>query len=457
MPSSSSTRRFRPARKITARPRARLRYYAVGQFRLTLGGGSTALRGPRREADPRRHLRRSGPVGVLRTRCFRGWARLEIPREKHRERRALAFDGRDEDIAAMGHDEVLAQGEAEARAFPLLLRGEERFEDALLYIGRHAGPGVRNDDGEEVPLLLRPHAHGAFRRRLVRVLEEVDQDLLDAERIGSTGDRAVPEFEPRSDAVLAVDLGLLHRCADDLREVDVHDVQRAWLPELQEFRGDAGGDLSLGGDLSEARLDVRFLRASRDAGGEERYVRERCVDLVRDERGDSSHGAPALALEDPALELGLVRHVPGDRRGSDDSARRVSNRGDCDGGIDLAPVLSEARRLEMVGGLAASEALGDVAHDADEQTSSACGILSQRDLDRDFMATPMTSGEIDALPRDVLFPRLEVSPECAQVAGAKPLRHDLGEFMAQELVLGISEELRRGVVHVLDSAPLIDR
>src|SRR6266705_2175807 len=107
--------------------------------------------------------------------------------------------------------------------------------------------------------------------------------------------------------------------------------------------------------------------------------------------------------------------------------------------------------------LSRASPLGDVAHDADEQTSSACGILPQRDLDWDFITALVTSGELDALPRDVLLPRLEVSPERGQVAGAKPLRHDLGEFTAQELVLGISEELRRGVVLVLDPAPLIDR
>src|SRR5206468_9690649 len=89
--------------------------------------------------------------------------------------------------------------------------------------------------------------------------------------------------------------------------------------------------------------------------------------------------------------------------------------------------------------LSRASPLGNVAHDTDEQASSARGILPQRDLDRDFMAGLVKSCEFDALPGDMLLAGLEVLPKRAQVQGAKPLRHDLGELMAQELVLGISD------------------
>src|SRR5215470_14152921 len=67
------------------------------------------------------------------------------------ERRAateLAVD--QQESTALLHDAV-HRGEAKAGPLPLLLRREERLEDPVLYLGRHAAPRVAHRDHDVLP------------------------------------------------------------------------------------------------------------------------------------------------------------------------------------------------------------------------------------------------------------------------------------------------------------------
>src|SRR5215831_9370459 len=90
----------------------------------------------------------------------------------------------DRDLAAVGLDDMLDDGEAQARAAGLaragLVHAVETFEDARQVLGHDADAGVGRVDGYAVlPALRRDVDAPAARRVLDGVVYQVDEDLLD--------------------------------------------------------------------------------------------------------------------------------------------------------------------------------------------------------------------------------------------------------------------------------------
>src|SRR5205807_1097368 len=144
------------------------------------------------------------------------------------------------------------------------------------------------------PAVFEPNPDPAVRGGFEGVLQEVHQDLMDTERVHGADDGFAPEFRPDLHARFAERLRLLDSLADEVREVRLDRVDGARSGELQQFRRDARGNPSLGGDLFQAFLDLRIGNASGDARGQQRDVRERRINLVRDERCEPAHRRPAL-------------------------------------------------------------------------------------------------------------------------------------------------------------------
>ena len=73
--------------------------------------------------------------------------------------------------AVLVDDHVVGDGQALARALADFLGGEERLEDALLNVRRHAGAGVADlDDGE---IAVGPRAHADLALALAAVADHV--------------------------------------------------------------------------------------------------------------------------------------------------------------------------------------------------------------------------------------------------------------------------------------------
>src|SRR3989442_3054660 len=97
------------------------------------------------------------------------------------ERGAFAWRAHDGDRAAMLLDDSVRDGQAQARAFPDFLSGEERIEDPPLESGWNPVPGIEERD---------LHRLGADRSRnpnrlawrvdhgVARVRQQVDEHLL---------------------------------------------------------------------------------------------------------------------------------------------------------------------------------------------------------------------------------------------------------------------------------------
>src|SRR5262245_5818216 len=102
----------------------------------------------------------------------------------HLKRRSFAGRGHHPDAATVHLDDLLGDGEAEARAALGLGKGTvdlmELIEDPTLLVERYAGPGVRHRDGEMAVPRARSDAHLAGVGELDGIPNEIEQHLREA-------------------------------------------------------------------------------------------------------------------------------------------------------------------------------------------------------------------------------------------------------------------------------------
>ena len=147
-----------------------------------------------------------------------------------RKGRAVGAVGLDPDAAAVGLDEFLAHGEAEAGGvFAALGDADALAEDARDVRRRHAGAVVRDGEDDAGMAVIEAH-HGldedraSFRAKADGVGEEIDQDAGEAHRVGQ--DRLGKGFADRDGQAFLLRLGgdLINGRGDQVgREAFSHD------------------------------------------------------------------------------------------------------------------------------------------------------------------------------------------------------------------------------------------
>src|SRR5207253_1300487 len=114
------------------------------------------------------------------------------------ERGALARPAVDRDLAAVLLEDAVGDRQAETGPGPDLFRREERVEDALLELGRDPGPRVREGDPDQLVVAARGDPDRLALRigeRVSGVCEQVDEDLLELNRIGDDKQLVGAELE----------------------------------------------------------------------------------------------------------------------------------------------------------------------------------------------------------------------------------------------------------------------
>src|SRR5262245_3440899 len=196
---------------------------------------------------------------------------------------------RDPELPAMDLDDRAADRKPEAHA--VLLGREERLEEARRGALRQAAAGVAHDELDGVAVapdrLDRQLARRAVvAHRLEAVAHQVEDHLLELDRIHLDVERSVTEREAQRDALLArLDLGEVQRVADQRVQVRPPPGSLGVADELADAAEDLAGPQGLVGDRVDhaeqgRRIDVAATDAPRAAAGVTHDRRQRLVDLV---------------------------------------------------------------------------------------------------------------------------------------------------------------------------------
>src|SRR3990170_3205889 len=219
-------------------------------------------------------------------------------------------------VATVHLGDAEGDGKAEARAAAAALGREEGLEDAREHLLRDPGPGVGHGHLDPVGVRLGgDHDRAAVRYRLLRVRDEVEQDLLQLAR--------ARDDERRHRAVAFDDLDLLRRArapdeldglGHDLFERDDAVLIGALAGEIEQGANDL---LDLEARLLDKlepvvrlRAGLRLLEQELD---EPEDGEERVVDLVSDPGGELSDRRELGADEELLFEVAALAQV-GDER-----------------------------------------------------------------------------------------------------------------------------------------------
>ncbi len=248
-----------------------------------------------------------------------------MPRQVEADGGADAGRGVDPRLAAGLPGEAVDHGQAQARALPDRLGGEERVERLGDHVRGHAGAGVADaqrdvGSGRQLALLRRPpvqpHLPGldrqpsAVRHGVARVDAQVEQRVLELVRIDQDGIRIGHADHRHGD-------GRSHRASDQLlhagdQPVHVGRLGFQRLPSrerqqpVRQRRRPVGGalrGLDVARRLVMAPLPhprLQQLQAAGDAG-------QQVVEVVRQAAGELAHRLHLLAL--PQRRLGLHQRL----------------------------------------------------------------------------------------------------------------------------------------------------
>src|SRR5690606_14750661 len=145
-----------------------------------------------------------------------GWGGLEGEREGELDGRAGTGGAVDPDAPAVQFDEMPGDGEPQpgSGVGAGAIRLVEPLEDSIPILGGNAGAGVGYPDDQVVVFGRCPDGDDAAGRgELHRVVDQVDQDLLDALRVETAGRQPVGDLDPDIEFLR---LGLGAEAGDDL-------------------------------------------------------------------------------------------------------------------------------------------------------------------------------------------------------------------------------------------------
>src|SRR5262245_2317822 len=137
--------------------------------------------------------------------------------QPHREARVATGLGLDGDVAAVVADDLVAECQAEAGAFPHRARGEERVEDAVDHAGRDAAAVVLDAHHHAVARALGDEPDPSRRAHgLEGVEDEVEEDLAQlVRRTAHRGDIPVAALDGHRVAERGHVGGVLHQLVQD--------------------------------------------------------------------------------------------------------------------------------------------------------------------------------------------------------------------------------------------------
>ena len=228
----------------------------------------------------------------------------------------------DPHAAAALLDDPVDRREAEARAVPERLRGEERLEDVRERLGVHADAGVadgehhvRADDGVgvlgdvllvELDVRRVDREQPAVGHRVARVDGEVHEDLLELVRVGEHGIQG--RRERRDELDVLADQSREHRrqAGDDVVQLEHARLQDLPPAESEELTGEDGRALGGGRDLVELGLG-RAVAAFEQRLGVAADHGQEVVEVVGDAAGEPPDRLELLRLAQLLLELACAR------------------------------------------------------------------------------------------------------------------------------------------------------
>src|SRR5215831_16911629 len=286
--------------------------------------------------------------------------------------------GLDRDRAAVLLDDAVGDREAEAGSRSDLLRREERVEDALLELPRDPGPAVGEVDPDQLAFSARRDLDRLGARigeGVARVGEQVDEDLLELDRVAEHDQLVAAEVE--LDVDRAQPQLLLHqgqRALDHLVDVDGRERDRRGAAEGPQVRDDRRRLLHLLQgvlELTNDRLPVVSAEPHlvEDVADEQADVVERVVELVRDAGRELAErrqlaGLDELLLLLPQLLLPALHFLRGLTQVAHDVDHRLAAVAKLQ--VRLVRVLEDVEhRLALLAELAVR--LVEVAHDVDER------------------------------------------------------------------------------------------
>jgi hypothetical protein len=231
------------------------------------------------------------------------------------------------DPAAVLLDGAVHHGEAEARAAPGPLGGEERLEQVRAHLAAHPGPlvghreervraGARDARGH-LPAAVDPDVRrldgelAAGRHGVARVDRQVDQDLLDLPRVEGDRRQRLAADDPQLDVLADEAQDHLLGAQDDLVEVEDLGGDDLLARERQQVAGQRRrrlGRLHHVGQPLPRRVNGRQrLQAVVDPRGDDR---EEVVEVMRDPAGQPADRLHLLRVHQLLLEplsIGDVR------------------------------------------------------------------------------------------------------------------------------------------------------
>ena len=229
----------------------------------------------------------------------------------------------DVDVAAGLLDDAVDGGEAEPGPLPHLLGGEERLEDLLLHLRRHAGAGVGDFEEHvvaglealflELRALRGRHVGGAdlelaaVGHRVARVDGKVHDHLLELIEVGLDRPDVAPVGHLELDR-LAEEAREEHRdVGERLVEIDDGGPQRLPPRERQQLADETGRAIGVLLDVH----DVLEGRVGRPVRGQEQVGEaddrgQHVVEVVRDAAGELADRLHLLALRELQLERALL-------------------------------------------------------------------------------------------------------------------------------------------------------
>src|SRR5207249_1526966 len=216
------------------------------------------------------------------------------------------------DRTFVGFDDLLREDQPEPEALEARLRRDERLEKPDPRLRVHPAARVDDRDRDLIALPAKPDRDGPEGRRLEGILQEVDEGLLQAERVDRGDDRIPRDLLDELDVRLFQFDDLLDRGGDDAPHVDRDALQLVGTTQREQFGHDHPRQSPLAIEFLQLLEDDRILHAAGDVRRQEGDVRERRVDLVGDECGDLPDRGPTLALDQATLVFLLRRHVTRD-------------------------------------------------------------------------------------------------------------------------------------------------
>src|SRR3989454_211832 len=240
-------------------------------------------------------------------------------RQPDKERGAFARRAHDRDRAAVLLDDPIGDGQAQARAFPDLLGGEERIEDPPLQPGRNPVAGVGERDLHRRGADRARNANRLARRvghRVARIRQQVDEDLLELD--GIAYDHGLLRTKLERDLDRAQAELLLHegkRSLDHVPQGDRFAADGGRPPERAQVRDDLRGLADLLRGLTQLADDLLLVRPAEldevdRVAHEQADVVQGIVELVGDAGGELAENGKLAGLDELLLFVAQLVFAP---------------------------------------------------------------------------------------------------------------------------------------------------